>query len=123
MRLTAQAAILGALLAALLTWLMINGKGEMDAAYVQTQRTVDAIALAESRMQHDVLRARTGLLRNYDPIVAHLRAMQAALSELRAAGGPDDGETRALTEAIAREAQMVERFKTGNALVQNSIAY
>jgi len=123
MRLTVQAAVLGVLLAGLLTWLMINGKGEMDAAYVQTQRTTDALALAESRMQHDVLRARTGLLRNYDPIVAHLREMQAALAGIRAASGPDDGEVRALAEAINREAQMVERFKTGNALVQNSIAY
>ncbi|SDM77485.1 Signal transduction histidine kinase [Methylobacterium phyllostachyos] len=123
MRLTAQAAILGALLAALLTWLMINGKGEMDAAYAQTQRTVDAIALAESRMQHDVLRARTGLLRNYDPIVAHLREMQAALAGLQAASGPDADEMRNLAVVITREAQMVERFKTGNALVQNSIAY
>lgn len=123
MRLTAQAAVLGALLAALLTWLMINGKGEVYAAYVQTQRTIDDLALAESRMQHDVLRARTGLLRNYDPIVAHLREMQAALTGMRAASGPDDGEMRILAEAITREAQMVERFKTGNALVQNSIAY
>jgi signal transduction histidine kinase len=123
MRLTLQAAVLGVLLAALLTWLMINGKGEMDAAFAQTRRTVDAIALAESRMQHDVLRARTGLLRNYDPIVAHLHEMQAALSGLQAASGPDDGEMRSLAKAIAREAQMVERFKTGNALVQNSIAY
>ncbi|MFB0493523.1 signal transduction histidine kinase/CheY-like chemotaxis protein [Methylobacterium sp. OAE515] len=123
MRLTAQAAVLGVLLAGLLTWLMVNGKGEMDAAYVQTQRTIDALALAESRMQHDVLRARTGLLRNYDPIVTHLREMQAALAAIRASSGPDDREVRALAEAMNREAQMVERFKTGNALVQNSIAY
>ena len=46
MRLTLQAAVLGVLLAALLTWLMINGKGEMDAAFAQTRRTVDASALA-----------------------------------------------------------------------------
>ena len=123
MRLTVQATVLGALLAALLTWLMINGKGEMDAAYLRTQRTVDTIALAESRLQHDVLRARTGLLRNYDPIVAHLGEMEAALAEMREASGPDDREMRALSEAIARVAQRVERFKTGNALVQNSIAY
>nr|WP_042669828.1 two-component system VirA-like sensor kinase [Methylobacterium sp. B34] len=122
MRLTLQAVTLGALLAALLTWLLINGNGGMEAAYLATQRTVDALALAESRMQHDVLRARTGLLRNYDPIVAHLREMQKAGADLQAsnAGDPD---VRALAEAVEREAAMVERFKTGNALVQNSIAY
>lgn len=129
MRLTVQATVLGALLAALLTWLMINGQGEMDAAFLRTQRSIDALALAESRLQHDVLRARTGLLRNYDPIVAHLGEMEAALAELRAASGQDDSETtrdpelEALSEAIARVAKRVERFKTGNALVQNSIAY
>ncbi|TNC12984.1 GAF domain-containing protein [Methylobacterium terricola] len=123
MRLTVQATVLGALLAALLTWLMINGKGELDADHLRTQRSVDALALAESRLQHDVLRARTGLLRNYDPIVAHVREMEEALAGLRAASGQDDPAMRALTEAIAREAQMAERFKTGNALVQNSIAY
>jgi signal transduction histidine kinase/CheY-like chemotaxis protein len=122
MRLTLQAVTLGALLAALLTWLLINGNGGMEAAYLATQRTVDALALAESRMQHDVLRARTGLLRNYDPIVAHLREMQKATADLQAsnAGDPD---VQALAEAVEREAAMVERFKTGNALVQNSIAY
>ncbi|MGU3419584.1 two-component system VirA-like sensor kinase [Methylobacterium sp. D54C] len=122
MRLTLQAVTLGALLAALLTWLLINGNGGMEAAYLATQRTVDALALAESRMQHDVLRARTGLLRNYDPIVAHLREMQKAGADLQAsnAGDPD---VQALAEAVEREAAMVERFKTGNALVQNSIAY
>jgi signal transduction histidine kinase/CheY-like chemotaxis protein len=123
MRLTAQAAVLGALLAALLTWLLINGNGEMEAAYVTMQRTVGSLALAESRLQHDVLRARAGHLRNYDPIVAHLRKMQAAVADLRAASRPDDAEVRALAEVVDREAQMVERFKTGNALVQNSIAY
>ncbi|MCJ2052926.1 two-component system VirA-like sensor kinase [Methylobacterium sp. J-070] len=115
--------MLGALLAALLTWLMINGNAEMGAAYVQTQRTVGAIALAEARMQHDVLRARTGLLRNYDPIVAHLREMQDGVADLKASSGTDDADVRTLAETIAREAQMVERFKTGNALVQNSVAY
>ncbi|SFD62157.1 two-component system VirA-like sensor kinase [Methylobacterium sp. 13MFTsu3.1M2] len=122
MRLTLQAVTLGALLAALLTWLLINGNGGMEAAYLATQRTVDALALAESRMQHDVLRARTGLLRNYDPIVAHQREMQKAGADLQAsnAGDPD---VQALAEAVDREAAMVERFKTGNALVQNSIAY
>ncbi|MGF3025988.1 two-component system VirA-like sensor kinase [Methylobacterium aquaticum] len=123
MRLTVQATVLGALLAALLTWLMINGKGELDADYLRTQRSVDALALAESRLQHDVLRARTGLLRNYDPIVAHVWEMEEALAALRAGSGQEDPEMRALAEAVTRETQMVERFKTGNALVQNSIAY
>ncbi|MGU3541969.1 two-component system VirA-like sensor kinase [Methylobacterium sp. A52T] len=122
MRLTLQAVTLGALLAALLTWLLINGNGGMEAAYQATQRTVDALALAESRMQHDVLRARTGLLRNYDPIVAHLREMQKAVADLQASNGGDP-DVQALAEAVEREAAMVERFKTGNALVQNSIAY
>lgn len=122
MRLTLQAVTLGALLAALLTWLLINGSGGMEAAYVATQRTVDALALAESRMQHDVLRARTGLLRNYDPIVAHLREMQKAVADLQASNA-GDADVRVLAEAVDREAEMVERFKTGNALVQNSIAY
>ncbi|MDE4915220.1 two-component system VirA-like sensor kinase [Methylobacterium sp. 092160098-2] len=123
MRLTLQALVLGVLLAGLLTWLLINGNGAMGTAYSKTRRTVDALALAESRLQHDVLRARMGLLRNYDPIVTHLREMQAALAVIRAASGLDDREVRVLAEAVSREAQMVERFKTGNALVQNSIAY
>ncbi|KAA0122337.1 two-component system VirA-like sensor kinase [Methylobacterium sp. P1-11] len=122
MRLTLQAVVFGALLAALLTWLLINGNGGMEAAYVATQRTVDALALAESRMQHDVLRARTGLLRNYDPIVRHLREMQKAVADLKA-NNAGDADVHAVAQAVDREAQMVERFKTGNALVQNSIAY
>jgi signal transduction histidine kinase len=122
MKLTLQAVVLGGLLAALLTWLLINGHGGMEAVYAETQRTVASLALAESRMQHDVLRARTGLLRNYDPIVAHLQEMQKAVATLKDSH-VDDADVHVLAEAVDREAQMVEHFKTGNALVQNSVAY
>ncbi|MCX4196073.1 two-component system VirA-like sensor kinase, partial [Methylobacterium organophilum] len=39
------------------------------------------------------------------------------------ASNAGDADVRVLAEAVDREAEMVERFKTGNALVQNSIAY
>lgn len=121
MRLTLQAVVVSALLASLLTWLMINGQPEMDAVYAHTQRMIDGLALAESRMQHDVLRARTGLLRNYDPINVHIEKMQAQLLELRMASATAPKEIHELSYAVDQEIQMVERFKTCNALVQASL--
>lgn len=81
-------------------------------------------ALAERTLQLDLLNARAGLLRNYDPVNADVAAGQENLGDLenlpmqRAARG-------ILGRLIATDRyqeRLVEQFKSANALLQNSLA-
>jgi hypothetical protein len=56
----------GALLLALLTWLLLSGINTHASAFAETQRAFDDFALAEASIGRDVLQARAGLLGNYD---------------------------------------------------------
>jgi len=88
-----------------------------------------AIDVNHASLQRDVLRARAGLLRNYDPLVESIVNLHAALSRLRATF-PESGvenvsdldrELTALAQSIDRDEALVERFKTDNAILQNSL--
>jgi CheY-like chemotaxis protein len=78
-----------------------------------------------------MLRARAGLLPNYDPLVEASRGVREALETLGVAaaapyGGSSAGVERRLRELVACAAEqeaLVETFKSDNALLQNSLAY
>ena len=85
---------------------------------------VTQFSMAQRALHIDLLNARAGLIRTYDPVNADLTATDDALSRLREL--PSDDEVRRavadLTAATARQEALVERFKTNNALLQNSLA-
>jgi signal transduction histidine kinase len=114
------------LLLALLTWLLLRGIDTNAPAYAATLRVFDDYALAEASLHRDVLQARTGLLRNYDSLVSAAGAMESAVSRLRAhalMGRLDTGAVDLLESAVVRQEELMERFKTSNALLQNSLSY
>ena len=82
-------------------------------------------------LQRDVLQARAGLLRNYDPLVNSMQRLVSATADLQAAGEVASGEvqrdierrSRSLAAAIREQEALVERFKSDNALLENSLAY
>lgn len=88
-----------------------------------TNAALMTYALADQALQLDLLGARAGLLRDYDPINADLASERACLANLaRLSIRP---VSRALlldltAKAGQREA-LVERFKSDNALLQNSL--
>ena len=108
-------AVMAMVLIALLAW--IGGREMNDDAQTSERelRALDAFAIAESELHRDVLSARAGMLRNYDPLVREDRALHAALENI-----PDN---RRLTALLDRESELVEKFKSRNALLQNSLAY
>jgi hypothetical protein len=73
----------GALLLALLTWLLLSGINTNASAYAEAQRAFDDFALAEASIGRDVLRARAGLLGNYDVLAEAEEAMESAASRIR----------------------------------------
>jgi signal transduction histidine kinase len=114
------------LLLALLTWLLLRGIDSHAPAYAATLRTFDAYALAEASLHRDVLQARTGLLRDYDTFAGAAQAMEEAVSRLRAHAqveGLETGQVDRLEAAVVRQEELMERFKTSNALLQNSLSY
>jgi signal transduction histidine kinase len=114
------------LLLALLTWLLLRGIDTNEPAYAVTLRAFDDFALAEASLHRDVLQARAGLLRDYDALVKAVEAMQDAVSRLRfhaQAEGLDVGPAERLAATVAQQEELTERFKSGNALLQNSLSY
>jgi signal transduction histidine kinase len=80
-------------------------------------------SLAEQTLQVDLLTARAGLLRNYDPVNADLVAGSDSLADLERL--PMRLATRSalheIIAAAARQETLVEQFKSRNALLQNSL--
>src|SRR5215471_14699192 len=114
------------LLLALLTWLLLRGIDTDQPAYAVTLRAFDDFALAEASLHRDVLQARAGLLRDYDALVKAVDAMQDAVKRLRLhaqAEGLDDGPVDRLALTVSEQEELTERFKSSNALLQNSLSY
>jgi len=114
------------LLLALLTWLLLRGTDTNAPAYADTLRAFDDFALAEASRDRDLLQARAGLLRDYDALVNTMRAMDDAVARLRShaqAEGLDAGPAERLAATVAQREELTERFKSSNALLQNSLSY
>ena len=114
------------LLLALLTWLLLRGIDTNAPAYEVALRTFDDFALAEASLHRDVLQARAGLLRDYDTLVKAVEAMQDAVSRLRSHAQTEDldvGPADRLAATVSQQEELTERFKSSNALLQNSLSY
>lgn len=114
------------LLLALLTWLLLRGIDTNAPAYAVTLRAFDDYALAEASLHRDVLQARAGLLRDYDTFTAAVQAMEIAVARLRSHAVTERLDTSSvdrLADAVGQQEELMERFKTSNALLQNSLSY
>ncbi|MET0631982.1 MAG: two-component system VirA-like sensor kinase [Xanthobacteraceae bacterium] len=114
------------LLLVLLTWLLLRATDTNAPAQAATLQAFDDFAIAEASLDRDLLQARAGLLRDYDPLVNAVRAMEDAVARLRSLAqaeglGAEPGERLAAT--VAQREELTERFKSSNALLQNSLSY
>jgi signal transduction histidine kinase len=125
MRMTPAAAAVPVLLA-LLTWLSFRAFDPDAERYDRALKALDRFTMVEVALQRDVLSARAGLLRNYDPLVEEVNALREALGRLRENASKDAEETAAIDRfaaAAAHQEELTERFKSANALMQNSLAH
>ncbi|WP_064696947.1 two-component system VirA-like sensor kinase [Rhizobium aegyptiacum] len=89
-----------------------------------------AIDINHASLQRDVLQARAGLLTNYDPLVDSIINLHVAVTRLRGLFDESGIETTAeldtelskIAASIDSDEALVERFKTDNALLQNSLS-
>jgi signal transduction histidine kinase len=114
-----------------LTYLLVQGTAPAAERHERTLDAIRTVILYNAALQRDVLRARTGLLRSYDPLVRSIENLTGATESLPTARGVASGEARAeidrkvaeVTEAVRGEEALVETFKSDNALLQNSLSY
>ena len=114
------------LLLLLLTWLSINSINSDAELFDRALGTLDHFAMAESALHRDVLNARSGMLRNYDPLVREVNALRDLVGQLRTTEAVNPEAAAALDHLateVDRQEGLVERFKSDNALLQNSLAY
>jgi signal transduction histidine kinase len=123
MKFAAVAATILSLLS-LLAWL---GSLSLDTTRFDRElKALDDFTRFERGMSREVLTARTGLSRNYDALVRMTGAYDRSLERLRevAAEGPREAAAFEVLAARAhRQEDLVERFKSKNAMLQNSFAY
>ena len=114
------------LLLLLLTWLALRAANTDAEAFDRSLGTLDDFAMVESDLHRDVLRARAGVSRNYDPLVLEVNTLRDLARRLREAAAKDPELTAAVARLAAlvdRQEALVEQFKSDNALLQNSLAY
>jgi hypothetical protein len=116
-------AITGLLLA--LTWLAIRAATPDTERHERILGALQTLIQNESTLHRDVLRARDGLLSNYDPLVRSLEELRESGSTIQRLN--DDADTDHsvldLRAALDEQASLVETFKSRNALLQNSLRY
>jgi DAHL domain len=71
------------LLLLLFTWLSLRGMNPEAEMFDRALATLDSFVLKESALQRDILAARSGLLRNYDPLARETDALADAVEQLR----------------------------------------
>ncbi len=114
------------LLVVLLTWLLLRSLETDEPAYAGTLQALNDYASNEASLHRDVLRARAGLLRNYDPLVTEANQMDDAVARLRVHSrqmGANPAALDRLAATVAEQQALAEYFKSNNALLQNSLAY
>jgi len=126
MRWTSAAATAVPLLLLLLTWLSLHAADTDAERFDRALGIIDDFASIETGLHADVLSARAGVLRSYDPLVREVNALDVALDRLRDTAAADAemvaGIAR-LRSLVKRQEELIEQFKSDNALLQNSLAY
>lgn len=113
-------------LLALLTWFLYKGINPDSQRFELTMEALDDFQMTESALHRDILRARAGLLHNYDPIVRKINVLHGTLDRLRAVSAPNTDKMLVLNQLatlVDQQEDLTEKFKTDNALLQNSLAY
>src|SRR4051812_16575334 len=121
--------VIGGLFVAL-TYLLTQGDVPDTVPHQRTLNALREVILADAALQRDVLRARAGLLRSYDSLVEAMGDMRRATKKLGAAAGIAGASAAEIAEhhgqliaALDAQEELLEAFKSDNALLQNSTKY
>jgi signal transduction histidine kinase len=114
------------LLILMLTWLSLRAFDPAAELFDRALVELDRFAATETALYRDVFTARAGTLRNYDPLVEESNSLRELLESLRKTAAIDAETTAAVDRLVAsvdRQEELVERFKSQNAVLHNSLAF
>ena len=110
----------------LLTWLLLSGLNFNSTRLDQQLEALDHFSRLERALNREVLTARAGLSRNYDELARLTDAYDDSVRQLRDTASSDaeeEGAIAALAAGAHRQQDLVEKFKSRNALLRNSFLY
>lgn len=110
----------------LLTYLSLRGATPDTVLNEGRLAALDALILNDAGLQRDLLKARAGLLRDYDPLVSDVEGLREASTSLetgRGVGAVAGSHLERLAAEVNEQEVLVDEFKSNNALLQNSLAY
>jgi two-component system, sensor histidine kinase and response regulator len=115
----------------LLTFLFVQQRPADEGRHDRVMRDFQLIERLDAEINADLLSSRYDLLRSYDPFVKKLEEMRAAGARLRLIPAQMSRPSRepmlrllaGESELLASKAQLVERFKSENAVLKNSLRY
>ena len=116
-------------LLAAVTYLFIYGASLDPAQHVSTLQSISALQRIDAGLGRDLLLARSGILRHYDSLNRAVADMNGLVERLQSGQTATalPPEVMQLIDAVSANIEhkenLVERFKTGNALLLNSWAY
>jgi signal transduction histidine kinase len=118
--------VLVSFLLLLLTWLLLSGLNLNSTRFDEQLEALDHFSRLERALNREVLTARAGLSRNYDALARLTDVYDESVHRLRRAAGSDAEESAAIDVLAAgahRQQDLVEQFKSRNALLRNSFLY
>ena len=136
MRLTRRRSLLllatsAALLASVLVYLYLMSKADESGTYTQARDLIRQIKQNDSQWENEILKARTSINYNYDPLVwpvVEMKRLWWAFERIETRN--QHGDSPAWRQAYAdyqqafeEKAKYVERFKSHNAVLRNSLAF
>jgi signal transduction histidine kinase/CheY-like chemotaxis protein len=110
----------------LLTWLSLRAFDSGAERFDLALGELDRFNTLQANLHGNILSARAGLLRNYDPLVRDTNALDALMQRMRASMAGDPATATAidrLNASVRHQEDLTEEFKSDNALLQNSLAY
>lgn len=121
------------LLASILVFLYVESGAGSDhtSAYTESRDLIRQIKQLDAQWETEILKARIALTHNYDPLVSPLTEMTslwARFETMESGHGHNDSEQwqavhNAYLNAIKEKTRLVERFKSHNAVLRNSLAF
>ena len=115
----------------LLTFLFVEQRPPDSEQHDRVMLDFQLLARLDAEVNADLLASRYDLLRSYDPVVKKLNEIQEAAAGLQSIPGLMSRRNRGQSvrllaresEVLSQQAQLVERFKSDNAVLKNSLRY
>jgi signal transduction histidine kinase/DNA-binding response OmpR family regulator len=122
---------LALLLGAALAFLTLKTREHDKSLHFENLALLQHLRMRDAEWQRDVLKSRMGMYLDYDVLADAVIGMRGLLGQLDAAAAPQTQAgagavaeaLAALREAIDAKAQLIEHFKSHNAILRNSLTF